>query len=149
MNRFRLDSRAILVGLLAAVVGAGCASTPDEPEALLVPTEEQMQLRNMQTREFDISDRRTAIRAVIATLQDFGFIIERANEPLGVVTAARFAEPDYYSVMGVTVTVREVSDEVISIRANAIFNNQPVTDAETYRNFFAALERALFIDRST
>ena len=102
----------------------------------------------MQTREFELSDRGQALRAVIATLQDLGFIIERANEPLGLVTAARFAEPDYYSVIGVTVTVRSVGEGRISIRANAIFNNEPVTDPETYRNFFATLERALFIARS-
>jgi hypothetical protein len=28
---------------------------------------------------------------VISALQDLGFIIERANEPLGMVTATRFA----------------------------------------------------------
>ena len=50
------------------------------------------------------------MRGVIAALQDLGFIIERANEPLGLVTAARFAEPNYYDVLGVTVTVRPQDD---------------------------------------
>jgi len=107
-----------------------------------------MKLRNLQTRVFDVRDRREAMRAVIGALQDLGFIIERANEPLGLVTAARFAEPDYYSVLGVTVIVREVGEGRVEIRANAIFNNEPITDPETYRNFFATLERALFVGRS-
>jgi len=102
----------------------------------------------MQTRTFDIANRKEALRGVISTLQDLGFIIERANEPLGLVTAARFAEPNYYDVLGVTVTARPQPGGKMLIRANAIYNHEPVTDPEVYRNFFASLERALFIDRN-
>jgi len=133
----------------ALLLLGGCASKPPEPAApLLAPTEAQMKLRNMQTREFEIADRMVAMRAVIAALQDLGFIIERANEPLGVVTGARFAEPNYYDVVGITVTVRSLDEKRTAIRANAIFNNEPITDPEVYRNFYATLERALFIGRN-
>ena len=141
-------ARALVRALLCAALLAGCANPPEEPPNLLAPTDEQMQLRNMQTRNFDVTDRAQAMRAVIAALQDLGFIIERANEPLGLVTAARFAEPDYYSVIGITVTVRRANATQMQIRANAIYNNEPVTDPETYRNFFATLERSLFIGRN-
>jgi hypothetical protein len=107
-----------------------------------------MKLRSMQTRNFDVSDRLIAMRGVISALQDLGFIIERANEPLGLVTGARFAEPNFYDVVGITVTVRMLDEKQVTIRANAIFNNEPVTDPEVYRNFFATLERALFIGRN-
>ncbi len=126
----------------------GCVSPPEPPENLLAPSEEQMRLRNMQTRTFDVSDRDQAIRAVIAALQDLGFIIERANEPLGLVTAARFAEPRWVDVVGVTVTVRPQGAGQMMIRANAIFNNEPITDAQVYQNFFATLERSLFVGRN-
>ena len=105
-------------------------------------------MRNMQTRTFDVSDRTTAIRGVIQGLQDLGFIIERANEPLGIVTGARFAEPNYYDVVGVTVTVRSAAEGRMTIRVNALFNNEPITDPEVYRGFFATLERSFFIGRS-
>jgi len=134
--------------LLVALGLGGCASPPKEPGVLLAPTEEQMKIRNLQTRNFDIADRKAAMRGVIAALQDLGFIIERANEPLGLVTAARFAEPNYYDVVGVTVTVRPLNDHQTTIRANAIFNNEPITDPEVYRNFFTTLERSLFIGRN-
>lgn len=134
---------AVLLGVFA------CATTPPvNTDLLLAPTEEQMQLRNMQTRSFDVADRNQALRGVIAALQDLGFIIERANEPLGLVTGARFAEPRWFDVVGVTVTVREQGDGKMSIRANAIYNNAPVTDPKVYQNFFAALERSLFIGRN-
>jgi len=136
----------LVVALLLGV--GGCASPPPEPVNLLAPTEEQMKIRNLQTRVFDVSDRRAAIRGVIQALQDLGFIIERANEPLGIVTAARFAEPNFYDVVGVTVTIRASSETQMTIRVNAIFNNQPITDPEVYRNFFATLERSFFIGRS-
>jgi hypothetical protein len=134
--------------LLLAATLAGCASPPKEPDTLLAPTEEQMKLRNMQTRTFDVADRLTAMRGVIAALQDLGFIIERANESLGVVTGARFAEPNYYDVVGITVTVRPLNDAQTTIRANAIYNNQPISDPAVYQNFFATLERSLFIGRN-
>lgn len=147
--RRRSSSKAILwlvlVGLIAV---AGCASPPQEPVDLLAPTEEQMRIRNLQTRTFDLSDRRQAIRGVIQALQDLGFIIERANEPLGLVTAARFAEPNYYDVVGVTVTVRPANESQMVVRANALFNNEPITDPKVYQNFFATLERSFFIGRN-
>ncbi len=78
--------------LAASLQVYGC--TPQPSEDLFAPTEAQMKLRSFQTRTFDVSDRQVALRAVIAVLQDLGFIIERANEPLGLVTAARFSEPN-------------------------------------------------------
>ncbi len=138
-----------LATLLLVMGSFGCATAPPpNTDLLLAPTEEQMQLRNLQTRSFDVSDRNQAMRGVIAALQDLGFIIERANEPLGLVTAARFAEPRWFDVVGVTVTVREDGENKMRVRANAIYNNQPVTDPKVYQNFFATLERSLFIGRN-
>ena len=128
---------------------AACATTPPESEqGLLAPSEEQTKLRNMQTRTFEVASREEALRGIIAALQDLGFIIERANEPLGLVTASRFAEPNFYDVLSVTVTARAQAAGGMLIRANAIYNNEPVTDPEVYRNFFTTLERSMFIDRN-
>jgi hypothetical protein len=124
-----------------------CASPAPEVD-LLAPTEEQLKLRSFQSRSFDLNDREQTIRAVIAALQDLGFIIERANASLGLVTAARFAEPRYYDVIGVTVTVRPQPGGAMLVRANAIYNNEPVTDPKVYQNFFATLERSLFAERN-
>jgi hypothetical protein len=124
----------------------GCVPPQPAPD-LLAPTEAQMKIRSVQTRTFEVKDRQVAMRAVIAALQDLGFIIERANESLGLVTAARFAEPNYYDVLGVTVTVRPQADARMMIRANAIYNNKPIEDPKVYQNFFATLERSLFVTK--
>jgi hypothetical protein len=136
----------VAMAILASV--AGCASPPEPPVDLLALTEEQMKIRNLQTRTFDITDRRVAMRGVIQALQDLGFIIERANEPLGLVTAARFAEPRYFDVVGVTVTIRPAGETRMAIRVNAIYNHEPITDPEVYQNFFATLERSFFVGRN-
>jgi hypothetical protein len=136
-----------LVGISMLLLLSACASPPTLDPAVLAPTAEQTKLRSLQTRTFEVSSRAQAIRGVIASLQDLGFIIERANAEMGLVTAARFAEPRYSDVLAVTVTVRPQKDGKMMIRANAIFNNKPIDDPEAYQNFFASLERALFIGR--
>jgi hypothetical protein len=144
MNNRRVIGKMVMVA--GIVLALGCAA-PRPDQDLLAPTEAQMKLRSFQTRTFDVTDRTAAMRGVIAALQDLGFIVERVNEPLGLVTAARFAEPNYYSVVGVTVTVRPQADGRMMVRANAIFNNTPIEDPKVYQNFFATLERSLFITR--
>ncbi|MEM7411283.1 MAG: hypothetical protein AAF430_13685 [Myxococcota bacterium] len=144
----RATFRRFLPLFASALLGWGCASTPEPAPDLLAPSEEQMKLRSFQTRTFEVKDKNQAMRGVIAALQDLGFIIERANEPLGLVTAARFAEPRYFDVLGITVTVRPQKGGQMQIRANAIYNNEPITDAKVYQNFFATLERSLFIGRN-
>ncbi len=133
----------ILAGVLLV---QGCAA-PRPGQDLLAPTEAQTKLRSFQSRTFDVTDRKVAMRGVIAALQDLGFIIERANEPLGLVTAARFAEPNNLSVVGVTVTVRPQADGRMMVRANAIYNYTPIDDPKVYQNFFATLDRSLFINK--
>jgi hypothetical protein len=135
----------MIVGATVAML-YGCVPPQPGPE-LLAPTEAQMKIRSAQTRTFDVKDRQVAMRSVIAALQDLGFIIERANDALGLVSAARFAEPNYYDVLGVTVTVRPQADGRVMIRANAIYNNKPIEDPKVYQNFFATLERSLFVTK--
>jgi hypothetical protein len=138
--------------LAASLLAVGCAPKPSQE--LLAPTEAQLKLRSLQTRTLDVNDRQVALRAVVTVLQDLGFIIERANEPLGFVTAERFAEPNMRGIVGVTVTVRPQDDGRMMVRANATYaavhpmtgwKNTPIEDPKVYQNFFASLQRALFI----
>lgn len=140
MKEYRVGG---IVAIAVLVIVQGCAA-PQPSADLLAPTEAQLKIRSVQTRSFDLKDRQVAMRGVISALQDLGFIIERANEPLGLVTAARFAEPNFYDVVGVTVTVRHETEGRMMIRANAIYNNKPIEDPKVYQNFFATLERSLF-----
>jgi hypothetical protein len=141
-------SRIQWLAIAACGFSVVACQTPQPDPNLLSPTEAQTKLRAFQTRSFELSDRNQAMRGVIAALQDLGFIIERANEPLGLVTAARFAEPEYYDVVGVTVTVRPEQGNKMLIRVNAIYNNEPIDDPQVYQNFFATVERSIFLGKN-
>ena len=124
--------------LLALGLVFGCA--PKTPLDVL-GSESQLEIRQIQTREYDTLDKQMTLRSVISTLQDLGFLIDRANINLGVVTATRLHE----YTMRITVTVREKEDQRIAVRANARIGEEAVTDAKTYQDFFVALDKAMFL----
>ncbi len=131
--------------LVMLLVLAGCAA----PTASVTAGGNQAELRQMQTREYRQLDRRSAMRSVIATLQDLGFVIDRAEYELGLMTATRFDEQtgpraDKH-IVRVTVTVTERAGQRLSVRANARYGERAVEDPEAYQDFFAALDKALFL----
>jgi len=130
--------RSLTLVFLAAILVAGCATTHDR---LLDMDTSQVQLRSIQTRAFDTTDKEKTMRAVIATLQDLDFIIDRADLTLGVLSATKAS-----SMLRVTVTVRPRGDTQLMVRINAQHGLNPVTDSKPCQNFFAALERAMFLE---
>lgn len=127
-----------LSGLLTvAVLAGGCVPMN---QRLLDSEQSQVQLRQIQTRAFDTGDLERTLRASIATLQDLGFVVDKADLDLGTVTATKL---DGYALR-MTVTVRKRGSQVL-VRANAQYNLAPVSDPQPYQNFFIALERAMFL----
>lgn len=126
----------LMYGLLFMAV-AGCASDAVE----VLPADSQLQSRQMQTREYDSLSRVLTMRSIISTLQDLGFVIDRADLAVGAVTATRH---DRYTLR-ITVTVRELESERIAVRANARVEEQQVDDPRTYQDFFVALDKAMFL----
>ena len=131
-----------LVFLLSACVGA----PKKAPKELLSLNEAQMKIRSFQTRAFDVKDQNSVLRGVVAALQDLGFIIERANAPMGLVTAGKFG-PNGNGFVEVTVVVRAKGEQQTEVRINALFNTKPIEDPKVYQNFFVAVERSLFVSR--
>jgi hypothetical protein len=126
-----------LLPLLCLSLLAGCATTP----ANVAGAGTQLEMRQIQTREYDTLDRAMTMRSVIATLQDLGFTIDQADAELGTVTATRL----HAHTMRMTVTVVKKSGQRISVRANARIGENSVTDAATYQDFFVALDKAMFL----
>src|SRR5512137_1071957 len=94
-----------LLMLVPLLLLAACATTHDR---LLDADTSQVQLRSIQSRAFDTTDKEKTMRAIIATLQDLGFMLDRADYTLGVVTASK-GRADSMQAPGslrVTVTVR-------------------------------------------
>jgi hypothetical protein len=101
----------------------------------------QVQLRQIQSRVFDTSDREKTLRTVIATLQDLSFVVDKADLTLGTVSATKL---DGYAVR-MTVTARPRGKAQMVVRANAQLNTHPITDPAPYQSFFVALERSMFL----
>lgn len=130
------------VGLyVAAITGigvmVGCVSAP----AVIDSGPGQVQIRSIQTRAFDTGNREQVIRTVMATLQDLGFVIEKADSILGSVTATKLSGYD----LRMTVTVRMRGEQQVLVRANAQYGDKPVTEPKPYQDFFTALEKSLFL----
>jgi hypothetical protein len=138
-------NRLLILGL-ALLLSACVGGAQKPPKELLSLTDAQMKIRSFQTRAFDAKDQNKVLRGVVAALQDLGFIIERANGPMGLVTAGKFG-PNGHGFVEVTVVVRAKGKEQTEVRVNALFNTKPVEDPKVYQNFFIAVERSLFITR--
>lgn len=48
----------------------------------MLTTESQVALRSIQSRAFNTRDTKKTLRTVIATLQDLGFVIDKADQEL-------------------------------------------------------------------
>ena len=125
--------------LAAAIVLAGCGTSREQ---LLATSQSQLQLRSIQTRSFDTTDREKALRTIIATMQDLGFVIDNANQTLGSVSGTKL---DNFQLR-MTATVRPKGTTQLLVRANMQFNLSEVDDPEPYQQFFAALGRAMFLE---
>ena len=102
--------------------------------------ESPLDIRSLQTRVFDTADENRTLRAIIATLQDFGFVIEKADEALATITARRI---DKYPIR-LMVTVRPRRTTQVLVRVNVHYDN-PIRDPVIYQNFFASLAKSMFL----
>jgi hypothetical protein len=128
----------ICLGIMIAFSATGCPTTQ---ERLLDSNVDQLKIRSIQTRTFDTADRKAVLRATIATLQDLGFVVDKADADLGTVTATKLAG----YVARATVTVRPRGEKQVAVRVSIEHNQNTVEDPQTYQNFFSALGKSLFL----
>ena len=127
-----------IVSILLLLFFFGCATTQ---ERLLDSDASQVQLRAIQTRTYDTTDKEKTLRTIMATLQDLSFVIDQADAMLGTVTATKL---DRYELR-ITVSIRQKGQTQTLIRANCQYGNRPVYDPEPYQSFFASLDKAMFL----
>lgn len=120
---------------------AACDAQMDARRQVLQASQSQVQLRQFQSRAFDTADRPLVMRAVIATLQDLGFVVDQADSTIGTVSGTKL---DGYQLR-ITATVRPRGEKQTMVRANATYNVTPVENPQPYQQFFAALSKALFL----
>ena len=133
----------LLVPMSFILLMFGCATTQ---ERLFDTDTSQVQLRSIQSRAFDTTDKDKTLRAVIATLQDLGLIIEKADSALGLVTATKQdMRLGTWQSLKMTVSVRQRGETQVLVRANIEHKLKPVTTPEPYQQFFTSLEKSMFL----
>ena len=125
--------------LPACLLLASCQT--DSMQQVLATDATQVQLRSMQTRAFDTTDQALTVRNIISTLQDLGFVVDKVDDTLGIVSGTKMSG----YTMRMTVLARHRGTSQISVRASAQYNLEAVSDPEPYRQFFAALEKSMFL----
>jgi hypothetical protein len=128
----------VLSQLIVLIMLVSCAPSTKQ---VLATKGSQVKLRSIQTRAFDTTDKDKMLRTVIATLQDLGFIVDKADDVLGAVSGTKL---DRYTLR-MTVSVRPRGETQLLVRANAQYNITAVENPEPYQQFFDALSKAIFL----
>jgi len=123
--------------IMSILFMVGCASQ----NSYVLSGGSAVELRSFQTRVFDTTDKHKMLRTTIAVLQDLSFIIDKTDEDLGMVTGTKLSG---YQIR-MTVIVRPRGEKQLAVRASAIYNNEPIEDPLPYQDFFAALEKGVFL----
>ncbi len=157
--------RKLLPAALAAALLVGCAT--------VMPPQSQLQIREFQTRQFDHTEVRLAMKAMMNVLQDEGFIIKQGNLDLGLLSAEKQVDVEtrgeaFWATFWGGSSARYKKNSIIECSVNVsefgtaarvrtnfqvrLINNKnelmevkPVTDEATYREFFAKTDKALFL----
>mgnify|MGYP001160886704 FL=1 len=130
--------RQLITFLCTGVLLCGCATSQNQ----LLQAGDQLKLRSIQTKAFDTTDSVKTQRVILATLQDLGFVVDKADKELGSISATKL---DGFALK-MTVSVRPKGETQLLVRANAQYQLKAVEDPQPYQNFFAALSKALFLE---
>jgi hypothetical protein len=137
MTKAKLLLPALGCLVLCAMLG-GCAVSN---KAVLETGGSAVELRSYQSRAFDTTDKEKTLRTIIATLQDLGFVVDKADATLGSVSATKLSGYE----LRMTVTVRPRGQTQLIVRANAQYKEKAVEEPKPYQDFFTALEKSMFL----
>jgi hypothetical protein len=136
----------LLVGL------AGCAPTPEQQAAALMPTEATLRARAQQSRRFDTSDKKLMLQATVGALQDLGFIIEETQVEYGIIVGSKItggrvrAQIVLRPIEGQQAMIARATFQSIIPRPGAMpAVGQELDDPLLYRDFFEKLAQSAFL----
>ena len=130
--------RPLSGSLIVALAVTACAPST---KSVLETSSSAVELRSYQSRAFDTTDVEKTLRTVIATLQDLGFVVDKADAALGMVSGTKLSGYE----LRITVTVRPRGEKQLVVRANAQYQDKAVEDPQPYQDFFTSLEKAMFL----
>lgn len=131
--------RSLIAAGAALVLLAGCQT--DSRSQVLQTTRSQASQRAISTRYFETEKLADVFQAVLSSLQDLGFVVDRADPALGTVSATRFDG----GLTRFTVSARSGGSGRTIVRASGQVNQTEISDPAAFQRFFDALEQALFL----
>ena len=139
--KLKTYTRALAALFLVILFGA-CGVPSAAPPVM--SKQSPVALRAMQIRAFDTTNKRKVTQAVIATLQDLGYTVEKIDYDSGAISAAKLIQ------LRLTVAIYPHGSNQTSVRANAMVKlpqaSSQVDDPEFYQKlFFEPLSHALFL----
>ena len=140
----KIIKQGLLVSLFIGVFFTGCMQNSKQ---MILENPQSLKIRSYQIKKYNKTKKEVA-RAIVSTLQDLSFIIDKADMETGTVTATKLVKG---ASMRMTLIARKQSKTSTQVRINAQFSggdNMPeaVTDPETYKAFFNALDKSLFLE---
>ena len=163
---------SILILFISGLVISVEAKT-DKNEVITPQT--QLQKRQYQTRQYSNISKESLMKAMLNVLQDEGFIVNNANSLLGFISGAKEFSPKDKNIdieqefgtkkglAGAVVAVVESTANVseygkdFKVRINFkrkllnaygnAYKIDEVTDEQYYQNFFAKVDKAIFIQK--
>jgi hypothetical protein len=164
--------RALILGLSAFILILGGCATSSSP--LNNSPRSPLQVRAMETRTYEGNDSRTTLKTLVDVLQDEGFLVDYAHSEMGLLHASKtivgsasqnlrrsvpfipFAWDGFFTTLDATVNVSNFGDgarvrisfhQKLSSDAGGLMAVTPVFDAKLYQEFFAKVDRGLFIQK--
>lgn len=117
-----------------------------------------LEIRQMQTRTYEIKDKKELMEAIVNVLQDRDYLINESSYNLGVISGYKECKEGYHYVRYETsVQINELNNKSYKVRTNFSKKNMDPTGTvtspiniknaeETYREFFTQLNKSLFIE---
>ena len=165
--------KILLTGILISIFCCSLPVMAAKTSEVITP-QTQLEKRQYQTRQFDKMSKATVMKAMLNVLQDEGFIVNNANSLLGFISGTKefssndknidfekefgtkksFFSGGVVAVVEATANVSEYGKE-IRVRINfkrKLLNTygtptkiEEITDETYYQNFFAKVDKAMFI----
>lgn len=167
---FRLKAPRLL-SLACLLLLSACSSAPRKPALT------QLQVREMQTRAYDVKDVKLVMKAMLNVLQDDDFIVRQASGDLGFISATKdidlgnrggemffsfngigLAQPatERNAVVECTANVSEYGKQT-RVRVNfqskvmdsrgAVAEVHTVQDPNYYQDFFTKVDKGIFLQK--
>ena len=160
--------------VLASVIGASLFLGACDATFQPVAQKTQLQVRESQSRLYDVSDLKLVMKALMNTLQDDNFIVQQANVDLGLLTAQKevdienpaesffartFSNRPEYKKNSITEASANISEfgKQVRVRINFRYkelNNKggvmrltQIEDDRYYQDFFAKVDKSLYLGK--